>query len=763
MTKGEMRGRAAALLRRLRPSRRGLRWGGAAAALSLACAAAWVGWPLPAGMAAPAPVPRLTVEDRAGLPLRTTRADDGSRGGWTPLGEVEPRLIQAFLAAEDHRFFAHHGVDARAVARALRDNVRGGRRAGASTLTMQTARLLRPIPRTWTGKARQAMWALRLDSHLEKDALLEQYLNRVPLGQATVGVSAASSLYFGRTARDLSLGQAALLAGIARSPARDNPLASAERARRRRDVVLSRMRELGWATAEEVARAREEPVLSPDPRSPFLAPHFTARVLQWGAAEGLRPDGVWRTSLDLELQTLLEAEVRATVRALGARGGRHAAAVVLDNPTGEVLAWVGSPDFTAPGTGQVDMVASPRQPGSTLKPFLFALAFDRGHTAATIIPDVPRSYATTMGPYRPQNYDRRFHGPVRAREALASSYNLPAVELAERVGVSPFLETLRRAGFSSLSRPASHYGLGLALGNGDVTLLELANGYRALARGGEWTPHRWRPAAPGEPAMVREQVVSPRAAALVLDVLGDADARVPGFGERTPFDFPFPAAAKTGTSRNFTDNWAVGVTQGFTVAVWVGDFSGRPMHGVSGVTGAGPLLYRAMLLTATRRPPGLLPTPAEAGLVPVRVCRLSGMLATPGCDALTEWFVPGTEPTRPDDWERGGRVALPPEYAEWAAMERDRARGMAVADDEDVRFRITAPRNGDRYEVPAGVEARYATVSLRAANGGPRVRWFVDGREVPNGRWTPSPGPHRIRAETDTGESDEVSVVVDGG
>jgi penicillin-binding protein 1C len=714
-------------------------------------------------MSSPAPVPRLVLEDRAGLPLRMTRADDGARGGWTPLAEVEPRLVQAFLAAEDHRFFSHHGVDARAVARAARDNLAGTRRAGASTLTMQTARLLRPIPRTWRGKAAQAMWALRLDAHLPKDAILEQYLNRVPLGQATVGVSGAAWLYFGATARELSLGQAALLAGIARSPARDNPLASAERARRRRDVVLRRMRALGWATEEEVARAMEEPVYSPDPSAPFLAPHFTARVLQWGAAEGKAPNGTWRTSLDLELQTLLEAEVRHTVRTLGERGARHAAAVVLDNPTGEVLAWVGSPDFAAPRTGQVDMVTSPRQPGSTLKPFLYALAFDRGHTAATVIPDVPRSYATALGPYRPQNYDRRFHGPVRAREALASSYNLPAVELADRVGVDPLLETLHRAGFASLTRSASHYGLGLALGNGDVTLLELANAYRALARGGEWTPHRWRPAAPDEPHVLRDRVVSARAAALVLDVLGDAEARVPGFGERTPFDFPFPAAAKTGTSRHFTDNWAVGVTEGFTVAVWVGDFTGRPMQGVSGVTGAGPLLYRSMLLAASRRPPGALPTPRDAGLVPVRVCRLSGMRATPACDAMTEWFLPGTEPTEPDEWERGGEATLPQEYAEWTAMERGRARGMAVGDDGDARFRIVAPRDGDRYEVPVGVAPRYATLSLRAANGGRRVRWFVDGREVPGARWTPVPGAHRVRAETDTGEWDEVGVVVEGG
>jgi penicillin-binding protein 1C len=722
-------------------------------------AGAWIAWPLPAGTAAPVPMPRLVFEDRGGLPLRATRAPDGSRGGWTPVAQVDPRLIQAFVSAEDHRFASHHGVDPRSVGRALRDNLRGVHRSGASTLTMQTARLLEPIDRSWGGKALQALWALRLEAHLEKRAILEQYLNRVPLGQGAVGVSAASSLYFGGSARELSLGQAALLAGIARSPSRDNPLASPTRAKARRDAVLRRMRRLGYATPEEVARALEEPVIPPAGAATFLAPHFTTRLLRDAEAAGVR-DGTLRTSLDLELQTLLEGEVRHTVRVLRGRGARHAAAVVLDNTSGEVLAWVGSPDFQEPEVGQVDMVVSPRQPGSALKPFLYGLAFERGHTAATVIPDVPRSFATTLGPYRPQNYDRRFHGPVRAREALASSFNVPAVEVAERVGVEALLETLHRAGFASLTRSAPHYGLGLALGNGDVTLLELANAYRALANAGEWTPARLRPAAPGDAAPPRERVMSRQVAALVLDILADPEARAAGFGTETPFDFPFPAAAKTGTSRHFTDNWAVGVTRGFTVAVWVGDFSGRPMAGVSGITGAGPLLYRAMLAVASRRAPGALPTPAEAGLVPVRVCRLSGLRATPGCASLVEWFVPGTEPARMDDWERGGRVALPEEYAEWASAEGGRWAALARPGGE--RFRIVSPREGDRYAVPAGVEARYATLTFHAAGAGAPVRWFVDGAELPTGRWPLARGEHRVRAQSATGAADSVRIMVEG-
>jgi len=434
------------------------------------------------------------------------------------------------------------------------------------------------------------------------------------------------------------------------------------------------------------------------------------------------------------------------------------------------------------------MVVSARQPGSALKPFLYGLALDRGYTAASVLPDIPRTYATATGSYNPRNYDRRFRGPVRAREALASSYNVPAVELAARIGAGSLLHTLHLAGFESLDRDAEHYGLGLALGNGDVTLIELANGYRAFANGGDWRPWTWRAAAPAVPpgAQTTEprRVFSPVASAIVLDMLADPAARIPAFGTSTPFDFPFPVAVKTGTSRHFTDNWAVAVTRGFTVAVWAGNFSGRPMQGVSGVTGAGPLLHRAVMATARRFPPGLLTAPAQAGAVSERVCRLSGLKATPDCAQLTEWFAPGTAPARLDDWERGGHVTLPDEYADWArqglrpAMEgegvtlattRAGSRPMTAVSRADslrnrrtARFHIESPLDGDRYAIPAGVEGRYATIPLRAAgDGADRVRWSVDGASYASERWSLAVGRHVVRAVSARGEIAEVRIVVE--
>ncbi len=741
---------------------------GAAAAVALAAAGLilWLSRPLPADML-DAGAQAVTLQDRFGRELRTTRASDGSRGGWLGVAEMDADLIAAFVAAEDHRFYRHGGVDTRAAARAAWANLRAGRIvSGGSTITMQVARMLRPTARSWTGKAGQVLWALRLERHLGKQAILQQYLNRVPLGQGAVGVEAAAALYFGSGADNLSLGQAALLAGLARAPSSDNPLVSPERARRRRDQALSRIVGLGFAPAAAAGRARAEPLLEWRRAAPFLAPHFTTRILNWAERDGTVAHGTWRTSLDLSLQTELEHEIRHAVETLADRGARHAAAVVLDNRSGEILAWVGSPDFWADTAGQVDMVLSARQPGSALKPFLYALAFDRGWTPASILPDIARVYQTGTGPYRPRNYDRRFHGPVRAREALASSYNVPAVELASRLGVGSLLRVLRGAGFASLGRSADHYGLGLALGNGDITLLEMANGFRGLVNLGVWRPHTWRAATPDQAPGPGRRFATERSAALVLDILADPVARIPGFGIESPLDFPFPVAAKTGTSRHFTDNWAVGSTGGFTVAVWVGNFSGRPMDGVSGVSGAGPLLHHVILATARRYPARSLPDPRTSGAVAATVCRLSGLRPGADCPVAPEWFAPGQAPTDSCTWHQGGGgVDLPVEYAEWAEQSEvprppPAAGASALMGGSSAGFQIVSPREGDVYRLSPGVESRFATVALRAV-GGDLVRWKVDGVPHASGRWSLQPGRHRLRAISASGDSAEVTVRVE--
>jgi penicillin-binding protein 1C len=732
---------------------------------------AWTWLPLPADLLERPTIPAITLTDREGAVLRTTRANDGSRSAWLKLEEMDADLLAAFVAAEDRRFYDHHGVDWLAAGRALRDNLSSFRVvSGASTISMQLARLLRDSPRSIAGKLSQTLWALRLERHLSKQEILEQYLDRIPLGQATVGVESAAQLYFGRSATELSIGQAALLAGLARLPTAD-PLSAPDRAARRRTEVLQVLTRRGYTDSAGAERAMREPVVARAAGARFLAPHFTSQLLASPAIGAER--GTWRTTLDQTLQQLVESEVAHTVAVLGERGARQAAAVVLDNATGDVLAWVGSPDFWADTSGQVDMVVSLRQPGSTLKPFLYGMAFDRGVTPATVIPDLPVTYTTLVGPYRPNNYDRRFHGPVRAREALGSSFNIPAVELTERFGHQLLLQTLHSAGFASLDRPADEYGLGLALGNGDVTLLELANGYRSLAMSGLWRPARLRLPLDGEAAVEDgRRVMSPRSAAVVLDILADPVARIPGFGVQTPFDLPFPFAVKTGTSRHYTDNWAVGVAGGFTVAVWVGDFTGRPMDAVSGVSGAGPLLHRVALHAARRVEPGTLRSPAEYGGVLTRVCRTSGLAATPRCPGMEEWVFPDHSAPDGCTWHGEGGLHLPAEYAEWGRkVEVEERAGVDVgvgpelvsartATDRNERFRIVTPEDGETLGVPPGVDPAYASIGLEGRGGIGAPRWFVDGRPVPSARWTLVPGTHTIVAVTRDGARDSVRVTV---
>lgn len=744
-------------------------------AVASVAALAFVLWPISESRLAPQAESGVVITDRAGAILRNSRASDGSRFRWMSLRDMDPSLLAAFVATEDRGFYDHHGIEPRAVLRALRDNVLAARVvSGASTITMQAARLVGGLPRGWSGKPRQLLWALRLETHLTKDEILEQYLNRVPLGQGAVGVESAAQLYFGASASHLSLGQAALLAGLARAPSRDNPLVSEARASSRRSLALRRLAARKFATAEDFVRADSEPIRIPTAsiatlastvNAPFAAPHFTS----WLLSRDQQHSGTIRSTLDFSLQSDVEGEVRHAVQQLADQDVQHAAAVVLDNKSGDVLAWVGSPDFNAK-SGQTDMVISHRQPGSALKPFVYALAFDRGVTAATVLDDISHSWQTPTGPYRPRNYDRREHGPVRAREALASSFNIPAVQLTDQLGVPAVLHTLRNAGFVALTRTPEHYGLGIALGDGDVSLIELGNAYRALSNGGEWHPIRVD--ANSAPSDSTVRVVSRGAATLVLDVLSDPTARMAGFGETTPFDFAFPVAVKTGTSRHFTDNWAVAVAGNFTVAVWVGNFDGTPMAAVSGISGAGPLLRRIVLRTASRVNPGELPSLASLGAKRERVCRVSGQRAVPECPAIDEWFLPGTHPPAGESWYREGALVLPARYAAWRKRSRGTVGdGETVAttgthDDQPSRMAplvVESPRDGDRYEMGAGPEAAYASISLRAAGreSTGKLTWLIDGKPHSQSRWKLTRGEHVVAVRSANGALARARVVVE--
>lgn len=605
----------------------------------------------------------VRVLDRHGRLLAEVRAEDGSRARWVPLDQVGIDVQHALLAAEDSRFRWHPGVDPIAIVRAAGQNLWGARIvSGASTLTQQLGRTLVPRPRTVPGKVREMAVALRIEASLSKDEILESYLNLVHFGPNLRGVESASHFYFDKPTTALSLAEAATLAALPKGPSIYDPRANPERLRIRRDHILDRIAEEAWATQEQVDRAKNEPLTVHLRPSGWSAPHLVQGLLDGRVHPEIGPlngrASELTTTIDSALQREVQFAARTMVSSLQRRKVTAAAVVVLHNPTGEVLAWVGAHDFfDVEGQGQNDGVLAKRQPGSTLKPFVYSVAMeDLGWTAATALPDVELHLPGSGGTYTPTNYDGRTHGPVRLREALANSYNVPAVYAASVVGPERVLSRLRDLGMTTLDQDAEHYGSAIALGDGEVRLIDLANAYATLARGGERLPVRALVTArdakgeeieltTGQPSRVIPETVS----RVLADILSDPNARLAAFGEGSVLELPFAAAAKTGTSKGFRDNLTVGFTPEATVAVWVGNFDGSPMEGVSGVTGAGPIFNAVM--QAVQRHFGSEPLPfadPDERYEKVEVCALSGELPTEACEHRhTELFVRGTAPERP--------------------------------------------------------------------------------------------------------------------
>lgn len=730
---------------------RRLKWLLPAAALG-----AWLAWPQPE---LPEPRDTPTVLDRYGQPIGE-RPEPGTASA-RPLRELPENLEICLLAAEDHRFRSHPGIDPIAILRASRRNLAAGEVVeGGSTITQQLARLAWERPPGLPGKVWEASVALRLELRHSKDALLQAYADRVYLGNLAWGVEAGSRVYFDKSAASLSLAEAALLAALPRRPAALDPWEHPEAALAARGRVLDRIEDLRWVPAETLAEARQEP-LGLRERPPWSrAPHFV-RTLELGQGE-------LRTTLDLNLQVEVERLLRERLDELSERGATQAAVVVVDRETAGILAYVGSRDWEGEG-GQVDGVRALRSPGSALKPFAYQLALEQGEiTLATVLSDLPGTWSTSHGSWSPTNYDERSLGPLRARQALATSRNLPAVRVTEAVGVASLHRRLQDLGLTSLDERPDHYGLGLILGGGDVRLDQLAEAYLALASGGLHRPLRRQR---GERLPEPRRVMDPAAAWLVLDALDDPNARLAAFGADSVLEPESPLAAKTGTSVGWRDNWAVGVSPELVVAVWVGNFDGAPMAEVSGARGAGPLL-RAVVELATRDLDGAFDRPE--GLEIVRVCPLSGQRAGPLCGGLDEHFLLGTAPRQTCSWHRsvqvdeggalaqrcpGARevqvIAWPPVYQAWAT-DSDQPRWPEIdhscepgtwTDEAGAEPLILSPPDGVTYWLSSDRPAEQQAIPLRAGGVGAGTLWRVDGQAVAegrSGRWTPTPGGHRV-------------------
>jgi penicillin-binding protein 1C len=760
--------------------------------------AAWIRCgPLPEGLLDTGPLVSTEIVDRHGVALYEVLSDGGHRSRRLDAARLPDALVAATLAAEDRRFFHHPGLDPLAIARAALANLRAGRMVqGGSTITQQTVKVLIRRQRTAAGKLREMVLALRLEHRLSKREILALYLGVAPYGNQLSGAAAASTAYFGVQPEDLTPAQAALLAGLPQRPSALDPYRHPDRAQARQHVVIARMEAAGLLSAADAARARGERLRFVPLARPFTAPHFLDRVR---AEAGPGPARRIETTLDARLQRDVAGILAMHRRRLDAHGARHVAVAVLENATGGWLAWEGSGRYEdGDEAGRIDGVVAPRQPGSAVKPFTYALAFERGFTPATVLPDVPAHFPTAEPGvlYSPRNYDGLFRGPLRARPALGGSENVPAVWTVSRVGVPDLLRLLRRGGITTLDAAASHYGPALTMGDAEMRLDEMVAAYAALARGGVWRPplrvratfrdggvERPRPPA-------GERLVSPRAAFWVTDILADPGARAWVFGSGGSLDFPFPVAVKTGTSQSYRDNWTIGYTREVTVGVWVGNFDRAPLQNSSGVTGAAPI-FHDVLLAAQRRVAGRLPdagdpplaVPTE-GLARRMICALSGREATALCPRVQwEWLPEGE--LAPCAWHRreGERTVVdwPPAYRAWAAGRgmvarpatsaaergagppRRRAAAAAAAP-----LRIVNPPEGGTYLRDPTLPPAFQTLPLRASGDGSArtVTWEVNGRTVASSGldapvdWPLAVGEHTIAVRDDRGRTASTTIRV---
>jgi penicillin-binding protein 1C len=774
-------------------------------------------------------VPSVRITDRSGRILYEVMGEQGGRHGVVPLTEIPLALRQATIATEDRSFYTNPGVDPIGILRAIWTNVEESLRqhdietvAGGSTITQQVARNLlmaqeERAQRSLQRKLREWLLAWRLTRHFSKDEILALYLNQTYYGGMAYGVEAASQTFFGKPVSELDLAECALLAGLPQAPSQYNPFADPDAAQQRQEVVLGLMRDAGFITEEQRGLAAREKLAYASTPYPVQAPHFVIMVRN-EIDDLFTPEEIYehgglivRTTLDLDWQHLAEAAVQRQLDALAREDSglghnvNNAALVALDPNSRQILALVGSPDyFEASNAGAINMAIAPRQPGSALKPILYAAALDPSRvlpsgqravpwTAATMLLDVSTSFVTRDGQaYTPANYDLQEHGPVLVREALASSLNIPAVITLDHVGLEGLFDQAGKLGISTLKDP-ERYDLSLALGGGAVRLLELTAAFGAFANGG----YRVDPisildvrdpqgnllyTAPPTPSV---RVIDARVAWLISDILSDNDARTLGFGPNSALRIDRPAAVKTGTTSNFHDNWTVGYTPDLVVGVWVGNTDYAPMREVNGLTGAAPIWHQFIRTALTGLPER--PFAQPDGLVRREVCALSGLLPTADCPYRRwEWFLVGTEPSQSDRLYRHvlvdtltGRIAqaetppdrvrsmtvldLPASARSWA-----RAEGLTLLSDLTAEsadsfanamageLRIASPAYGSIYRLSPGMDPDAQRIAIEAVSegGAGEVALWMDGRllvrfdQAPyRWYWPIAVGTHEVWAE----------------
>ncbi len=634
------------------------------------------------------------IYDRNGNLLQEILDPNGGRRTVVSSDQISSWIKKATIATEDPNFYSNPGIDPVGVARAIYYLARYQRVVtGGSTITQQLVKnvLLTPDV-TLDRKVREAILSLEVARRYPKDQILAMYLNTVYYGNLSYGVQAAAQSYFHKDAKDLDLGEGALLAGLPQAPSAYDPCENPQAALDRQQTVLSFMVKRGYADQSQADAAATEmrarllaPQFSKNCKAQpnVVAPHFINYVRQL-LEQQYGPDEVYKgglkvyTTLDPQIQQIAEQEARKQIAQLKDKNVTNAAVVAADPRTGQIYALLGSVNFLDQSIdGQVDVATSPRQPGSSIKPLNYVAALEKGWTLATPILDAKTVFPNGSNPYIPVNYDGRYHGIVNPRIALANSLNIPAVRTLYYVGIPQFIDTARQFGITTFSDP-SQYGLSLTLGGGEVKLIDLTGAYSVFANQGERVPlSPFLKIVDGQGQVIQDntqaaeagqKIIDPRYAYLISSVLSDNNARTMEFGPNSPLVLDRPVAAKTGTTDDFRDNWTLGYTPELVVGVWVGNSNNTPMVNSTGITGAAPIWHDVMERIYHESPTFSKIAPHDfavpPGLVQVVVCSESGLLPTPSCPfnhRHSEIFLNNQAPTAPDKYWNGewGATCLP--------------------------------------------------------------------------------------------------------
>lgn len=682
---------------------------------------------------AEASIVRLVARD--GTPLSYTYQNAWNVHDVVPLHAVPELLRNAFIAAEDQRFYRHRGVDWIARGHALVQNLLAFRAVrGASTITEQVVRILHPRPRTLWSRWLEGIEAGRLERRFSKAHILEFYLNQVPYARQRRGISQAARDTFDRDLDTLSVPEMLALAVLVRSPSRMDLIRGSEAIQAPLTQLARRLSAAGLLDQDVLEVVEREPPRVRRSGIPLEASHFVRFVRDKTTERDAR--GV-TTTLDASLQKKVQFLLDAQVKRLSSREVRDGAALIVDHQRDEILAWVNAGGFSDREGGQIDKITMRRQPGSALKPFVYALALEHGWTAATLIDDSPLAVAVGHGLHPYRNYSRHYYGPVRLREALGNSLNIPAVLATQFIGRTELLERLRLLGFSSLDRHPDFYGDGIALGNGEVTLFEMVCAYATLARGGMARPLAWR--LDGRPRE-RNEVFSAEVASIVADILSDPEARRLEFGASSVLSLPVQTAVKTGTSNDYRDAWALGFSHRYTVGVWMGNVDRRPMREVTG--SFGPALVLRSIFAELHRTGRTKPLFLSRTLTRREICVDTGKRATRFCPTTHEWFRPGHVPSETcSEHEVGKKTTMFSESVStpgWIRIQRPHP-GLHLALDP----RIPDELERFRFEVSAPSDVR-------------QIEWIVDERVVGTTDgdssslrsflWQPVRGAHEVRA-----------------